>query len=131
VTAKKTALIVTDGTVSTQQMAESIAVALGDFAVTIVPAGAFSGTHILPADIVFFGAEVPNPPTYKYLFTVLQHINLVGRPCGIFSGSAEAVEYLCKAVHDSELALCADPFQGKEDVKAWIKKVAEPLQKHQ
>jgi hypothetical protein len=125
----KKALIVTDGAVSTQQMAETIAVALREFAVTIVPAGAFSGTHILPADIVFFGAEAPNPPTFVYLNKVLQHINLAGRPCGIFSGSVSALDYLQKMVHDSELVLCPDPFQGKGDVRVWIKKVAEPLQK--
>jgi hypothetical protein len=129
VEAKKTALIVTDGAVSTQQMAESIAAALGEFAVTIVPAGAFSGTHILPADIVFLGTEIPNPPTFGYLDMVLQHINLAGRPCGIFSGSASAVDYLRKMVHDSEMALCADCFDGKGNVKAWVEKVAARLKK--
>jgi hypothetical protein len=127
---KKIALIVSDGTAGIQQMAESIAAALGDFAVTIVPAGAFSGTHILPADIVFLGAEAPKPPTFAYLDTLLQHINLVGRPCGIFSASDPAVEYLRKMVHDSEMVLCPDPFTGKGDVQAWVEKVAAPLQKN-
>jgi hypothetical protein len=126
---KKNALIVTDGTVGIQQMAESIAVALVDFAVTMVPAGAFSGTHILPADIVFFGAEAPKPPAFTYLDTLLQHINLAGRPCGIFSPSGSAVDYLRKMVHDSEMVLCPDPFTGEGDVQTWAKKVAVPLQK--
>jgi hypothetical protein len=124
---KKTALIVTDGTAGIQQMAESIAVALGNFAVTIVPAGAFSGTHILPADAVFLGAEAPKPPTFAYLDAVLQHINLVGRPCGVFSASGSAVEYLRKMVHDSEMVLCPDSFTGEGDVQAWAGKVIAPL----
>ncbi|MDR1929015.1 MAG: hypothetical protein LBQ44_00155 [Treponema sp.] len=121
---KKTALIITDGAAGIQQTAESIAAALDGFEVTIVPAGAFVGTRLLPADIVFFGAETADPPGFAYLYMVLQHINLAGRPCGIFSGSVSALNYLRKMVHDSELTLCPDFFQGKGDVKAWTEKVS-------
>jgi hypothetical protein len=125
VEAKKTALIVTDGQVSVQKLADSIASALEDFAVSVVPAGAFKGTHILGAGLVFFGAEQANPPTFNYLHKVLRHINLVGRPCGVFSpASGEAVEYLINMVKDSELTLYGDAFSGGGDITGWARKVA-------
>jgi flavodoxin len=120
---EKTALIVTDGAETTQKMAETIAEALKDYKVNLVAAKDFSGTHILSADICFFGAETPNPPSFAYLYKVLEHINLAGRLCGIFSSSEKTVEYLCGMVHDSELILYPDPFLGKGDVKSWVDKV--------
>ena len=126
---KKTALIVTDGAITTQKTAEAIESALDNFKVKIVAAGAFSGTHILPADVCFFGSEIPNPPSFAYLYTVLQHINLAGRPCGIFSASTEAIKYLCGMVHDSELALFPEPLPENGDAASWAKKVTGLLRK--
>jgi hypothetical protein len=120
---EKTALIVTDGAESTQKMAETIAATLVNCKVTLLAAKDFSGTHLLPADICFFGAETPSPPSFAYLHKLLEHINLVGRPCGIFADSEEAVEYLRGMVQDSELALYPDPYLGKGDVKAWTGKI--------
>jgi hypothetical protein len=120
---EKTALIVTDGAETTQKMAETIAEALRDYTVNLVAAKDFSGTQILPADICFFGAETPNPPSFDYLHNLLEHINLAGRPCGIFSPSEKALEYLRGMVRDSELALLPDPFPAQGDAKAWTAKV--------
>ena len=121
---EKTALIVTDGTESTAKTAESIAGALKGYRVYSLAAKDFKGTHILPADVCFFGTEKPNPPSFSYLSTLLAHINLARRPCGIFSASAEALEYLRGLVGDSELALYPDPFTGSGDAGAWAGKVA-------
>jgi len=120
---EKTALIVTDGTENTVKMAEAITAELKNCEVVSVSADDFEGTQLLRADFCFFGAENPNPPSYSYLYKMLQHINLSGRPCGIFSGTQKAADYLCKMVHDSELALHPDPFLGKGDIKTWVKKV--------
>ena len=120
---EKTALIVTDGTENTREMAEAIGSALINCKVVILAANDFKGTDLLPADICFFGAENPNPPSFSYLHKLLEHINLVNRPCGIFSCSQEAAEYLSNMVRDSELALYPEPFLGKGDITAWTKKV--------
>jgi hypothetical protein len=121
---KKTALIVTDGAESIKKMAEIIGEALENCKVTLVRAEDFQGTQLLPADICFFGAETPHPSSFDYLYTMLKHINLSGRPCGIFSNSEEALSYLSGMVRDSELALYSSPFPGKGDIKDWAEKVA-------
>ena len=120
---EKTALIVTDGTESMQKMAEAIAAELNTYKVVSTAAKDFAGTDLLAASFCFFGAENPNPPSFSYLYKMLQHINLVGRPCGIFSGSKNAAEYLQKMAHDSELTLHPDPFLGEGDIKEWVKKI--------
>jgi hypothetical protein len=121
---EKTALIVTDGAESTVKAAESIAEVLKGYRVYSVTAQDFKGTHLLPADVCFFGTEQPDPPSFSCLSRILAHINLARRPCGIFSASAGAVEYLRGMVRDSELALYPDPFTGKGDIGAWAGKVA-------
>jgi hypothetical protein len=120
---EKTVLIVTDGTESTGKTAEAIASHLVNHKVISVKGADFQGTHLLSASICFFGAENPNPPSFSYLHKVLAHINLAGRPCGIFSGSQKTADYLCAMVHDSELALYSDSFLGNGDIKAWTEKV--------
>jgi hypothetical protein len=128
VNGKKNVLIVVDGAESTQKMAAAIAAALKNFTVVTLTAGEFSGTNILSADIYFFGAEAPNPPSFTYLNTMLHHINLVGRPCGVFSNSVNAAEYLRSMVHDSELALYPVVLmEGKGDAKKWTESVTAQL----
>ena len=126
-TVKKAALIVTDGAESTQKTAEAIAGALDGFSVTLAAAGDFEGAQLLGAELCFFGAEVPRPPSFSYLDKVLRHINLSGRSCGIFSSSAEALEYLAEMIRDSQALLPAGPFSGGGDPQAWAKKVAAGL----
>jgi hypothetical protein len=108
---------------STQSMAEKIEEALADCHVVSLKASGFSGCEILPAEIYFFGCEKPYPPCFKYLEQILRHINLVGRPCGLFSPeSDEAIDYLSGMVRDSELVLCAEPLfsSDMEGIKNWV-----------
>jgi hypothetical protein len=123
---QKTIVIITDGTASTRDLAEKIGSEFRENRVRMIPAEDFSGTDILPADICFFGCEKPNPPSFAHLEAVLGHINLAGRPCGLFSpASPEAIEYLSGIVRDSELALCPKPLfaSGAADVAGWIKNI--------
>jgi hypothetical protein len=86
------------------------------------------GTDILPADVYFFGCENPHPRSFAYLEQILLHINLAGRPCGLFSPrSQEALRYLAALVHDSELNLKAEPFLGakSQDIGTWIQKTLQ------
>jgi acid phosphatase class B len=122
---EKTALIITDDSESTRKTAESIASLLTTWKVVSITAGDFDGTQLLPADIYFFGAEKSNPPSFSYLHKMLQHINLAGRLCGIFSASQEAAGYLRNMVRDSELALHPDPFLGEGDIKTWTEKIVK------
>lgn len=120
---EKAAIIVTDGTESMQKTAAAISQELKNFKLVCVAAKDFKGTDLLAASICFFGAENPNPPSFSYLFKMLQHINLARRPCGIFSNSKNAAQYLQKMVSSAELALHADPYMGEGDIKEWVKKV--------
>ena len=122
-----TALIVTDGTENTQKMAEAIAAELKPYKVNLITAEDFDGTDLLPASLCFFGADHPEPPSFTYLFKMLQHINLAEKPCGIFSGSKKAAEYLFAMVNNSEIDLYPDPFLGKGDIKKWVKEVLAKL----
>jgi hypothetical protein len=125
VKAKQKALIVTDGVESTHNMAERIAAELtaAGLHVSVLPASGFSATDILPADLCFFGCERPHPPSFAPLEELLRHINLAGRPCGIFSHeSREAAGYLSQMTRDSELALNPEPLFGASDLKQWLAK---------
>jgi hypothetical protein len=108
---------------SIQMMARQIEEALTHCRVVNIQARDFSGLEILPAEIYFFGSETPRPPSFEYLENVLRHINLAGRPCGLFSpGSGEAIDYLSGMVRDSELALYPEPLlpSGMEKIKNWV-----------
>ena len=108
---KKSVLIVTDGTKEVTKMAEDIAAALKGNKVLLKGISSFVGNDLLQAEFLFFGCKEPAPPSFKYFEDLLQHINLAGRPLGIFSpGSTEAVQYLSRLVKDSEAALFPEPF---------------------
>lgn len=104
-------------------MAASIAKALEGAHIVSTTASDFTGTDILPAEVYFFGCEEPHPDSFVYLEMVLKHINLVGRPCGIFSpASKSATVYLADMVHDSEAALYPQPLYAEDidnKVKQW------------
>jgi hypothetical protein len=120
---EKTALIITDGADSTRKTAESIAGALRPMETAIIPADQFDVTKLLAAAAFFLGAESPEPSSFSSLCNVLAHINLPGRPCGVFSSSKAAADYLCGILRDSEAAVCAELFLGEGDIKAWTEKV--------
>ncbi|GHV88159.1 hypothetical protein AGMMS50267_05190 [Spirochaetia bacterium] len=141
----KRILIVTDGAKPTIALAKRIAAKAARMihagrAPTIVSAGDFTATDILPAVLCFFGCEQPHPPSFAHLEEVLRHINLAGRPCGLFSpGSADAIGYLSGIVRDAELAaydrglvvpvpgIPASGIPEKEELIDWIEAVVEPI----
>ena len=107
---------------STQKMALEIESFLQGNKVLKRNAAEFSPTDLLAADICFFGCEKPNPLSFADLEHVLFHINLAGRPCGLFtSGQKKAVGYLKKMIKDSELTLVSDPYVAGQlnDIKTW------------
>lgn len=111
---KRSILIVTDGAKATQALAEQFAAALDSFTVKIAGASGFEGTDLLPADVFFLGCETVRPSSFGYLETLLQHINLAGRSCGLFSPSSrEALDYLSGIVRACE-ARVGEPFLGSE-----------------
>jgi hypothetical protein len=96
---------------SIQKISSEILKLLQGNSVALVNACDFSGSDILPADICFFGCEEPYPVSFAYFADVLRHINLAGRPCGIFTHRfPKTVRYLASLVRDSELALNPRPF---------------------
>ena len=126
VKAKKNVLIVTDGSVGVAELAGEIAAALKDNKVSTKAASEFQGNDILPADVFFLGCEKPRPASFAYLADLLKHINLAGRPCGVFSsGSEKAAKYLAGMVRDCEAALESEPFLagGSHGVKNWAQSV--------
>jgi hypothetical protein len=126
VKAKKTVLIVTDGSAGTDKLAGEIAAALKDNKVSMKAASDFKGNDILPADAFFLGCEKPGPAAFAYLADLLKHINLAGRPCGVFSnGSEKAAKYLAGLVKDCEAALNPEPLLAGDGlhVKNWAQSV--------
>ena len=118
-------LIVTDGSTGIAKLAGEIAEALKGNKVSTKAASEFMGNDILPADAFFLGCEKPKPAAFAYLTDVLKHINLAGRPCGVFSsGSEKAVKYLASLVKDSEAALNPEPLlAGGGSVRIWVQSV--------
>jgi hypothetical protein len=127
VKAKKTVLIVTDGTEQVAKMADSIAAVLREDVVTIKAAPQFAGTDILPADMFFIGCEEPNPVSFDYLSDLLKHINLAGRSCGVFSPKSEkAAAYLADLLADSDAALYPRPLFADcadADLAGWVEEI--------
>ena len=125
---EKTILIVVDEAESIQKVAQEIVSHLNGNRVLLRSASQFNPTDLLAADICFFGCETPHPVSFAALEKVLLHINLAGRPCGLFSpGSEKAASYLKKMVKDSELSLVTEPLLGGQpkEIKTWIKTVIQ------
>jgi hypothetical protein len=127
VKANKRIVIVTDGAEATLVLANRIAQEAAENMVVIKNAADFAATDILPAEACFFGCEAANPPSFSHFEEVLRHINLAGRPCGLFSpNSAEAVAYLSDIVLDSELVVSAPPLissSAEADIRGWVKNI--------
>ena len=107
-------------------MAAGIVSALKGNKVLIKTASEFRGNDILPAEAFFLGCEKSRPDSFAYLADLLKHINLAGRPCGVFSsGSESAVKYLASLVRDSEAALNPEYFSVASgvDIKNWARNV--------
>jgi len=130
-TNKKIAII-TDGAASTHKTAETIAAIIGacpGYAAAVIQAESFSGTDLQSAYAIFLGCEEPRPSSFASIETLLKHINLAGRSCGIFASGAKALEYLTALVRDSEIAVKS--FEVKNDatdpdkLKKWVQEVLQ------
>jgi hypothetical protein len=126
----KTALIVIDGTEAIQKAAEGISAALSGYQTTIRPAESFEGTDLLPAHVFFLGCETPEPASFAYLSEMLQHINLAGRPCGVFSTDKKALDYLSRLIKASdaragEALLIDDIATATAVIPQWIQSIPE------
>ena len=111
---KKRVLIVTDSGSVTRSIAENIAAVFGaapfaDWSAAVISAENFSPTLLLPAHAFFLGCEKSAPREFTAIKELFKHINLAGRPCGLFSTQAGAIKYLSGLVRDSEAAL-GSPF---------------------
>jgi hypothetical protein len=127
VSAKKKALIITDGTEEINAAAKVISGALDDYKVIVREAEKFSGTDLLPADLFIIGCEKPDPASFAYLKEFLLHINLASRKCGVFSTKEKTLKYLCGMVKDCEASL-GEPLSVNDEfkkaaVKKWLKGV--------
>ena len=121
---KRTLLIVTDGSGKAEELAGQIAAAFKGHNVHRKTASDFRGSDLLPAEAFFLGCEKPAPDSFAYLADLMKHINLAGRPCGVFSpGSKKAVSYLAGLVKDSEVALSPQPLLSGPEAKTWARGV--------
>lgn len=123
---KKIVLIITDNSEKTAEMAARIAASLKGNTVSVKAVSEFIGNDILPADAFFLGCEEPNPDSFGYIKDLFMHINLAGRPCGVFSpDSKAAARFLAGLVHDSEAALNPNPLFGsmQTEMKSWSQNV--------
>jgi hypothetical protein len=124
----KTALIVVEGTEAIRKIAEQISAALTGYHTIIRPAESFEGTDLLPAHVFFLGCEAPEPASFAYLDQMLQHINLAGRPCGVFSTDKKALAYLAALIKASdanagEALLIDDTGAASAAIPKWIQSI--------
>jgi len=101
-------LIITDNGAVSRKFAENVAAVSGEFAdwsATVISAEDFSPTRLLGAHAFLLGCEKPEPQEFAGIKVLFKHINLAGRPCGIFSTQDNAIKYLSELVRDSEAAL--------------------------
>jgi hypothetical protein len=119
VESKRKLLIITDNTPAIKTVTEKIAGIFGDsfenYTFSSISAEQFSATDLLPADAFILGCEMPKPPLFVYIEDLFEHINLAGRPCGIFSTNTRSIKYLSNLVRASEAAL-KRPFLVKNNV---------------
>ena len=123
----KTALIVVDGA-TVGKIAEMVSASLKGYQTVVRQAESFAGTDLLPAGIFFLGCESSEPASFAYIDKMLQHINLSGRFCGVFSTNNKALTYLSKLVKDSGVGL-GEPLLVKDDkdapgiIKKWTQAI--------
>jgi len=126
-------LIITDETHQIRNFAEEILysfrdISLKNYCTSVLEANNFSGEFLLPSYAFFIGCTKPKPLSFSYLEDLLGHINLAGRPCGIFSSNRQTIKYLSGIIHPSEAEM-GNPFiftdkpAGKKEVLSWIKSI--------
>jgi hypothetical protein len=107
---KKKILIIADNGAITRSVAKNIAAVFGtapfaNWSAAVLSAEDFSPTRLLSAHAFLLGCEKPESPDFMPVKDLFKHINLAGRPCGVFSPQANAIKYLSGLVRDSEAAL--------------------------
>ena len=107
---KKKVLIVADNGAITRGVTKNIAAVFGtapfvDWSAAVISAEDFSPTMLLSAHAFLLGCEKPESPGFMPVKELFKHINLAGRPCGVFSSQLNAIKYLSGLVRDSEAAL--------------------------
>jgi hypothetical protein len=103
-------LIIADCGAVTRRVVENIKAILGrapfaDWSAAVVSVKDFSPTMLLSAHAFLLGCEKPESPEFTGIKIFFKHINLAGRPCGVFSPQTNAIKYLKGLVRDSEAAL--------------------------
>ncbi|MDR0455427.1 MAG: hypothetical protein LBH20_01925 [Treponema sp.] len=129
----KKIVIITDDAAPLQKAVEDIAAVIGacsGYSAAVIQAEHFSGADLLAAYAVFLGCEKARPSSFASIEALLGHINLAGRPCGIFSSGAGALEYLSALVRDSEIAvgrplLVKNDATDHENLKKWVQDILQ------
>jgi hypothetical protein len=116
---KRKILIITDNTASMLNVAMNIAADLrkppfSDYSVSTLEVAQFSAVDILPVYAFFIGCDNQKAFSFLYIEDLFAHINLAGRPCGIFSSNAIAIRYLTNLVRPCE-AVVGKPFHIKDE----------------
>ena len=84
------------------------------FSATVLEADYFSATDILPVYAFFIGCKDPDAFSYLYIDELFEHINMAGRPCGIFSFNPKTIKYVSTLIKASE-AIQGKPFLAKDE----------------
>jgi hypothetical protein len=95
---------VIDGTDIVKKVSDEVSAALEGYQTVVRTAESFVGTDLLPAHAFFLGCSTLKPASFSYIAEMLSHINLSGRPCGVFSPDKKALQYLSGLVKDSGAA---------------------------
>ena len=129
--AKKKIVIITDNSAVTRGIAENIKAVFdgaqfANWSPKVIGAQEFIATEILPAHAFIIGTEKPESPDFAHVKELFQHINLAGRPCGVFSSQTSSIKYLAGLVRDSEAALgsplvAKNGLAGKRELQKWVK----------
>jgi len=130
VKSKRKILIIADNCAVIRDIAKNIAAVFGSapfagWSAAVVSAKDFSPTRLLPAHAFLLGCEKPKPPDFEPVKEMFKHINLAGRPCGVFSTQANAVKYLTGLVRDTDAALGSPLIVNKDaadsrKLKKWV-----------
>ena len=129
-----TILIITDGAASSREGALAIVTELFGRKINIRQGSDFSGVDILGADLCFLGCAAPEPAEFAYFSTVLRHINLTLRKCGIFScDSPEAAAYLRDLVADSGMKIQGEDLVSSDAraLQNWARDIIQKIEREE
>jgi hypothetical protein len=126
---QKKVIILTDSSASIQPIANGIAAVVGAYSgyqTDIIKAEDFNGVELLPTCAFFLGCESPKPTSFTYIEDMLEHINLAGRPCGIFSSKPDTLDYLSSLLKASEAVTDFSFKNGMEkgvELHNWVQSI--------